>query len=286
VVMSPAWPGPDELAELERVAVAAARSAGRLILQDRPSRVEVASTKSSPTDVVTAMDQRSQDHLLAFLGQARPTDGILGEEEGGVSGTSGITWVIDPIDGTVNYLYGIPAYAVSVAAVFGDPGGADWLPVAGAVCNPMSGELYRARTGGGAWLETSTGTTRLTVSDCDMLASALVATGFGYAPQRRGEQARGLLELLPKVRDIRREGSAALDLCHVASGRIDAYYESGLNAWDFAAGWLVASEAGASIGGPGPDSAPSGVLLWACGPGLTTAFPGLVRDLTATHIRS
>ncbi|KGN42191.1 inositol monophosphatase family protein [Knoellia aerolata] len=267
---------------LEALAADVARSAGRLVVDERPDAVEVSATKSSATDVVTEMDQRSQDHLVARLHEARPDDGVLGEESGGASGTSGITWVIDPIDGTVNYLYGIPAYAVSVAAVVGDPTTAGaWRPFAGAVYNPVTDELYRARTGGGAHLVVGDGQRRLAPTSCSELAQALVGTGFGYAARRRESQGRLVLDLLPQVRDIRRIGSAALDLCAVGAGLLDAYYETGLNPWDLAAGWLVATEAGADVGGfHGPGEA----LTWACAPGLSATFPGLVEAGTREHL--
>ncbi|MFC7492135.1 MULTISPECIES: inositol monophosphatase family protein [unclassified Knoellia] len=275
----------DSLAQvLEALAADVARSAGRLVVDERPDAVEVASTKSSATDVVTVMDQRSQDHLLARLRESRPDDAVLGEESGGATGTSGITWVIDPIDGTVNYLYGIPAYAVSVAAVVGDPTthGA-WRPFAGAVYNPVTDELYRARAGAGSRVVRPGGEERsLTPTGCSDVGQALVATGFGYAAERRERQAHLLLDLLPQVRDIRRIGSAALDLCAVGAGLVDAYYETGLNPWDLAAGWLVAAEAGAVVGGldgPGQD------LTSACAPGLAPAFPDLVEEGTRRHLR-
>ncbi|CAN7462180.1 inositol monophosphatase family protein [Knoellia sp. LjRoot47] len=269
-------------AALEALAADVARSAGRLVVDERPDAVEVAATKSTATDVVTAMDQASQDHLLARLREARPDDAVLGEEDGGATGTSGITWVIDPIDGTVNYLYGIPAYAVSVAAVVGDPsvpGG--WRPFAGAVYNPVTDELFGARAGAGARLVRGDDQRPLSPTACDSLDQALVATGFGYAAERRERQGRLVLDLLPQVRDIRRAGSAALDLCSVAAGRVDAYYETGLNPWDLAAGWLVAVEAGAVVGGfDGPGEA----LTWACAPGLRAAFSNVVEDGTRRHL--
>ncbi|MFW5470075.1 inositol monophosphatase family protein [Knoellia sp. CPCC 206435] len=275
---------PDEAltSTLEALAADVARSAGRLVVDERPDAVEVSATKSSATDVVTVMDQRSQDHLVARLREARPDDAVLGEESGGATGTSGITWVIDPIDGTVNYLYGIPAYAVSVAAVVGDPTTAGaWRPFAGAVYNPVTDELYRARSGGGAHVVVGDDQRRLVPTTCSELGQALVGTGFGYAAQRRESQGRLVLDLLPQVRDIRRIGSAALDLCSVGAGLLDAYYETGLNPWDLAAGWLVAVEAGAVVGGfDGPGEA----LTWACARGLAPAFPDLVEAGTRTHL--
>ena len=269
-------------AALEALAADVARSAGRLVVDERPDAVEVAATKSTATDVVTAMDQASQDHLLSRLREARPDDGVMGEEDGEAAGTSGITWVVDPIDGTVNYLYGIPAYAVSVAAVVGDPTRhGEWRPFAAAVYNPVTDELYRARAGGGAFLVVGDEQSPLGPTSCDSLGQALVATGFGYAADRRERQGRLLLDLLPQVRDIRRAGSAALDLCAVAAGRVDAYYETGLNPWDLAGGWLVAQEAGAVVGGL---EGPGEPLTWACAPGLRTNFAELVEVGTRTHL--
>lgn len=253
-----ALPDPAALVELERLAVQLALEAGRLIVDERPDDLGVSKTKSSATDVVTVMDQRAQDLLRSRLHAARPQDGFLGEEEGGATSRSPITWVVDPIDGTVNYLYGIPSYAVSVAAVVGDPSrpGA-WQPVAGAVVNPVTGEVYRAHAGGGAWLRTTAGEVRLTVGDQTDLSQALVGTGFGYSAGRRLWQARVLVDVIPRVRDIRRLGSAALDICGVAAGTLDCYFERGLNAWDFAAAWLVLTEAGGTftgLDGAAPDS--------------------------------
>ena len=280
--MELALPDDTLAAALEALAADVARSAGRLVVDERPDAVEVASTKSTATDVVTVMDQASQDHLLARLREARPDDAVLGEEDGGATGTSGITWVVDPIDGTVNYLYGIPAYAVSVAAVVGDPavpGG--WRPFAGAVYNPVTDELFRARAGAGAHLVVGETQTPLVPTACDSMSQALVATGFGYAAERRERQGRLVLDLLPQIRDIRRGGSAALDLCWVAAGRVDAYYETGLNAWDLAAGWLVAAEAGAVVGG---FDGPGTELAWASAPALAAAFGNLVEAGTREHL--
>ncbi len=273
---------PATLAELERVAVAAATEAGRLIVDERPRDLTVAQTKSTITDVVTVMDQRSQDLLRERLAAARPHDGFYGEEQGGHEGRSGVTWVVDPIDGTVNYLYDIPAYAVSVAAVVGDPhtpGG--WHPVAGAVVNPVSGELFHARRGGGAWRTRGRHDARVVqAGQTDRLDLALVGTGFGYDPRRRRWQADVLRHLLTRVRDIRRIGSAALDLCHVADGSLDAYYERGLNPWDFAAAWLVATEAGARVTGRGA-GVPSADLVVAAGPRLHAGLLDLVAAAEA-----
>ena len=244
---------PPALADLAtRVSVAA----GRLVVDERPREVEASATKSSPTDIVTVMDTRAEELLRELLLSERPDDAFFGEEGDDHAGTSGLTWVVDPIDGTVNYLYDLPAYAVSVAAVAGDPKepGA-WQVVAGAVADPALRRVYHAALGCGAYERgwddpASSRGTRLTVGSVDILSAALVGTGFGYTPERRLEQGQTLLELLPRVRDIRRFGSAALDLCSVATGRLDGFYESGLNAWDIAAGWLLVTEAGGVVTGP------------------------------------
>lgn len=226
-------------ADLLALAEAAARAAGRLVHERRQATatIEVAATKTSPTDVVTESDLAAERLIRERLLAARPADAILGEEGGGTSGSSGITWVIDPIDGTVNYLYGLPAYAVSIAA----QAGVD--VVAGAVYNPATDEMWTATRGGGAFLNGRPAR----VSGCTELSRALVATGFGYESARRRQQAEIVARLLPEIRDIRRIGSAALDLCSVASGRVDAYYENGLQPWDLAAGRLIAEEAGARV---------------------------------------
>jgi myo-inositol-1(or 4)-monophosphatase len=251
------------LEDLERLAVEVAQEAARLIVEDRPDGLGVARTKSSATDVVTVMDQRAQDLLRQRLRAARPGDGFLGEEEGGDRGTSGVTWVVDPIDGTVNYLYGIPAYAVSVAAVVGDPATPGrWRPVAGAVVDPERGRTFHARLGGGAWRRSAAEEPeRLQVGDQAELSQALVGSGFGYEASVRVWQAKVLLEVISQVRDIRRIGSAALDLCHVADGELDAYFERGLNAWDMAAAWLVVTEAGGAFGGLAGEPADSGMVI-------------------------
>jgi myo-inositol-1(or 4)-monophosphatase len=256
------------LRQLEDLATSAARAAGRFIVQERPRGLSVLDTKSSINDIVTEMDQQSEELLRAHLRSARPDDAILGEEGGASQGSSGITWVIDPIDGTVNYLYEIPAYCVSVAAVIGDastPG--RWRPVAGAVCNPLSNQIFHARLGGGALVLHGDDDTAITVSSAEVLLQSLVATGFGYRPEVRARQGEVLAAILPEIRDIRRAGSAALDLCAVACGTVDAYYESGLNPWDLAAGWLIATEAGALVSGLN-DTAPGEAAVVAAGPGI------------------
>jgi myo-inositol-1(or 4)-monophosphatase len=248
------------------VAEEAARRAGVLVRAGGPGQVGVAATKSSPTDVVTAADRATEELLRSFLAERRPDDGVLGEEEGWAPGASGLTWVVDPIDGTVNYLYGVPAFAVSVAVVTGRPdvdGG--WEPVAGCVYDVPADEAFTAASGAGAWVDGRP--LSRSPRSVPPLDQALVATGFGYRAERRRAQARVLLDLLPRVRDVRRVGCSALDLCGVATGRYDAYYERGLHTWDFAAALLVARESGVTVTG-GDGRPPSGELLVAARPPL------------------
>lgn len=275
-------------ATLRAIALTLATEAGRLIVEDRPDLLRVA-TKSTDTDVVTEMDQRAQDYLVAALRELRPGDGFVGEEEGeNHLGTTGITWVVDPIDGTVNYLYSIPSYAVSIAAVTGDPRvDGQWEPLAGAVVNPVTGEAFSAARGEGATRADRDGrVVPLRVSEVVDLGQALVATGFGYAASRRAWQAGVLAQLLPEIRDIRRMGSAALDLCRVAEGSVDAYYERGLNPWDLAAGWVIVTEAGGTVSGLG-SRAPGSELVLASGNALRPLFvDGLERAMSKTDVTS
>ena len=264
--------GQPDLEELLDLALGAAHEAGRLVRKRREEvgTMGVAATKSSPTDVVTESDTAAERLLRERLLGARPRDAFLGEEGSADQGTSGVRWVVDPIDGTVNYLYGIPAYAVSVAAALGGE------TVVGVVHNPVSRETWTATRGGGAWLDGR----RLRVSGCDRLDRALVATGFGYESGRRAHQADVLREVLPRVRDIRRAGAASLDLCALASARVDGYYERGLKPWDLAAGGLVAREAGAVVGGLA--GAPAGEdLVLAAGPALFGPLHDLLVPLGA-----
>jgi myo-inositol-1(or 4)-monophosphatase len=203
-------------------------------------------TKTTPTDPVTVVDTETERLLRDRLAQRRPGDPVLGEEGGGptdpgANADGTVTWVLDPIDGTVNFVYGIPAYAVSVAAQV------DGVSVAGAVADVVGGRVYSAGAGLGAHLTDEHGTRPLQCTAVDDLSVAMLGTGFGYSGRRRAAQAALLAKMLPVVRDVRRFGSAALDLCMVAAGRLDAYYEHGLNVWDCAAGALIAAEAGARV---------------------------------------
>jgi myo-inositol-1(or 4)-monophosphatase len=234
---------------LLRLAQETALAAGELAARRRSEGVRIAASKSSPEDVVTQADRETETLIRRLLADARPDDGFFGEESEATGGTSGLTWVVDPIDGTVNYLYGIPAWAVSIAVVEGDPDPATWTTLAGAVRNPVSDELFTAAAGEGAWL----GERRLQVPTSVPLSLALLGTGFSYRAAERERQADVLRGLIGQVRDIRRIGSAALDLCSVAAGRLNLYYERGLNPWDHAAGALIAREAGARVGAFGSD---------------------------------
>ena len=244
-----------------------AREAGALALRMRRG-VSVAATKSSPTDVVTEADRAVEQLLLSGIAAARPDDGVLGEEGAAVAGTSGLRWVVDPVDGTVNFLYGIPQWAVSIGVE--DASGA----LVGVVYDPGKDELFQAVRGEGASLNGSA----ISCTSVGSLAEALVGTGFGYDARRRAAQARVLPDLLPRARDIRRLGSGALDLCGVAAGRLDAYYEQGLAPWDLCAGGLIAREAGALVTGlRGAAAGPA--LVLAAGPGVH----GELHDLLVEH---
>lgn len=254
---------------LRDLAVSVAEEAGRFAARGQAG-ITVLDTKSSPTDVVTEMDRATEDLIRDRLLAARPDDAILGEEGGDEGGTSRVRWVVDPIDGTVNYLYGGPDWGVAVAAEI------DGVVVAAAVSLPRRGEMYEAVLGGGA----RRGGEPLQAPPAVPLEQALVATGFGYFPERRVRQAKILLEVIPRIRDIRRCGSAAVDLTGLAVGRYNAYYERGLHYWDWAAPGLVASEAGVRVGGArgGP---PSNDLVIAGRPELYDALDALLVPLGA-----
>jgi myo-inositol-1(or 4)-monophosphatase len=227
-----------DLARLCDLAAGLAVAAGELVFEGRKSGVTSASTKSSDTDVVTEFDRASERLIVGGLRAERPDDAIIGEEGTDAAGASGVRWLIDPIDGTTNFLYNLPGYAVSIAAL------ADDRPLAGAVYLPVTRELFTAIAGGGALLNGSP----IHCSTTSMLQHALVATGFSYQVDQRREQAQRVAQIIPQVRDIRRFGAAATDLCHVAAGRVDVYYEQWLGPWDCAAGELIAREAGCRTG--------------------------------------
>ncbi|MBF6329733.1 inositol monophosphatase family protein [Nocardia transvalensis] len=275
---------PAEIAELRRVAVHLAQTAAAHVRSRRPEVFESASrpdgavqAKSSPTDPVTVVDTETEQLIRRLLAELRPGERVLGEEGGGsLDGDRGeIVWVVDPIDGTVNFMYGIPAYAVSVAAMRAGHS------LAGAVVDVARDVTYSAGVGAGAQSVGPDGTvTALRCNRVDSLSMALLATGFGYGAARRARQGQLVAEVLPHVRDIRRIGSAALDLCMVAAGRVDAHYEHGLNTWDWAAGALIAAEAGARLVLP-PAGAVSktGDLTVAVAPGIADELLGLFGRL-------
>jgi fructose-1,6-bisphosphatase/inositol monophosphatase family enzyme len=260
-------PDPDALVAL---ASDAARQAVGLLLDGLGRTRLTVETKSSATDMVSEMDRASEQLIVSALLAERPDDGIVGEEGSATAGTSGLRWVIDPLDGTTNYLYDFPGWCVSIAAEDADG------VLAGVVADAVHAEIFTATRGGGARRDGEP----IGCSTRSDLATALVGTGFGYAAERRRAQAEVMVGLLPRVRDVRRMGAAAVDLCSVACGRLDAFYERGLAWWDLAAGGLVASEAGAVVtaldGGP---LRPGSVL--AAGPGLATPLRELLCSLGA-----
>ncbi|MEO3757530.1 inositol monophosphatase family protein [Mycobacterium sp. B14F4] len=230
--------------------------------------------KSSPTDPVTVVDTETERLIRDRLAVLRPGDHVMGEEEGGTpAGRDGeLTWVLDPIDGTVNFVYGLDTYAVSVAV---QRGGAS---VAGAVANVPTGALYSAALGHGARVRRGGVVSPLQASAAADLSMALVGTGFSYAREQRQRQAQVLIEMLPEVRDVRRMGSCALDLCMVAGGQLDAYYEDGVHVWDWAAGALIAAEAGAVLRLPPGDGAAGGPgFIVAAAPGVAAALDAALR---------
>jgi myo-inositol-1(or 4)-monophosphatase len=251
--------------ELLNFAIAVAEEAGQLILDGltRP-RAEV-DTKSTSTDMVTEMDRAAEALIRQRLRELRPDDGMMGEEGSHVEAASGVTWLVDPIDGTTNYVYRLPVFSVSVAAEV------DGQVVAGVVRHPSMGETFSAGRGRGAFLNGR----RLQVAGPPTLATALVGTGFSYEPERRVRQSQVVTRIIGSVRDVRRMGSAAIDLCWVACGRLDAYFERGLQPWDRGAGALIAAEAGAWVGRIGHAPETSGDVM-ACVPHLAAEFKALV----------
>lgn len=223
--------------DLLTVALDAAHRASDVVARMRVDGVHVAGTKTSPIDIVTDADRESERVVIEALLRARPDDGILGEEGGSTAGTSGVRWIIDPIDGTVNYLYGVPAYAISIAAEV------DGQVIAGVVRDVVHEQDYTAVLGGGA----ARGDVTLHCHEEVPESQSLIGTGFNYERRVRAQQAEAVARMLPQVRDIRRIGSCALDLCAIASGRLDGYVEEGVEVWDDAAGGLIAREAGARV---------------------------------------
>jgi myo-inositol-1(or 4)-monophosphatase len=260
--------------ELLELAERLARGAGALTVRLRSAGGPLGvHAKSSPTDLVTEVDRASERWLADELARLRPDDALLGEEGADRAGGSGVRWVVDPIDGTVNFLYGLRPYAVSVAAE------RDGRVVAGVVHDPSSGETFGAALGAGAYLDgIRIGGHWLAAG----LETALVATGFGYDAGLRAGQGEVLAALLPRVGNVRRLGSAALDLCYVAAGRLDGYYEHGLKDWDRAAGLLVATEAGAVVGGL--RGRPPGGITVAASPAVAAELTTLLEELGADEL--
>jgi len=303
--------------ELLTLAAKTAAAAARLLADEgAQARPEVVETKSSLTDVVTAMDRRAEALITEQIRAARPGDAILGEEGGETHGAPApgqpdggapaaeVRWIVDPLDGTVNYLYGLSDWAVSIAAEVAG------TIVAGVVAVPLHGETFLAVRGQGAWRRTDSGLhsavgsgavrsgavgsgavgsgpggsgadgdTALRCNRGVPLGQALVGTGFGYLPGRRRVQGEVVSALLPQIRDIRRGGSASVDLCMVAAGRLDAFYERGLNYWDYAAGALIAAEAGARVTGLA-GRPPGSSMTVAAGPGLYEQLTGALAALS------
>lgn len=256
--MSPALP---ELLAIADAAIDAVLPRLRTARRELDLGVE---TKSTATDLVTAFDRWSEETIVAHITAARPDDGFIGEEGAAVAGTTGVVWLIDPIDGTTNFVYDLPGSSVSVGA------SVDGSPAVGVVHDLVRHERFRATRGGGATLDGEA----IEVSGKRELATALLATGFAYDPDRRRAQATALVHVLPAVRDIRRMGGAAVDLCSLACGRVDGYYERGLSPWDSAAGALIASEAGAVF----DDRTDAGGALAGATPAIATEFFALLGD--------
>ncbi|MBY8860793.1 inositol monophosphatase [Nocardia sp. CA2R105] len=277
-------PTPEQIAELRSVAVHLAQTAAAHVRLRRTQvrgaagalRADAVQSKSTPTDPVTVVDTETEELIRTLLAELRPGERVYGEEGGGSVGDgSQIVWVVDPIDGTVNFMYGIPAYSVSVAAMW------DGRSLAGAVADVAGDQVYSAGLGAGAERIGPDGVvTALRCTEVDTISMALLATGFGYSAERRARQGQLIAEVLPRVRDIRRIGSAALDLCMVAAGLVDAHYEHGLNTWDWAAGALIAAEAGARLRLPAAGTvAKTGELVVAAAPGIADELLELFDDL-------
>ena len=245
----------NQVDQLLSLAIGIAQKAGELLMS-RPETFNL-NEKSSARDFATQMDHASEKLIVSEILARRPDDGIIGEEGAARPSMSGITWVIDPIDGTVNYFYNLPGWNISIAAKD------DQGVLLGVVYAPTLNSLWRATRGGGAFLNDRA----ISVTDSQELSESLLATGFSYQPDERVRQGEKIASLIPRVRDIRRNGAAAVDLCHVASGAVDGYFESGLKEWDLAAGGLIAHEAGALV--TGRNGGPAGEeMVIAAGPAL------------------
>jgi myo-inositol-1(or 4)-monophosphatase len=247
--------------ELRELAERVAREAGAQLLGAFGGPALEVEAKSTPTDLVSAADRAAEELILGRISAARPGDGFLGEEGADEAGSSGLRWIVDPLDGTANFLFGLPQWAVSIAVEDGDG------VIAGVVYDPPRGELWAAERGGAAMLDGR----RVRGSRRETLATALVATGFGYDAEVRRAQAATIAALLPEVRDVRRFGAAALDLAWCAAGRFDAYYERGVHRWDVAAGGLLCECAGLVVE-PLAEAPPQGAGLLVAAPGIADAL--------------
>lgn len=251
-----------------------AREAAALAAERRRGIVEVAGLKSSSVDVVTAVDREIETLIRQRLAERQPGDGFLGEEGGRAERTTSLTWVVDPIDGTVNYLYGIPQFAISIAVVEGEPTPQGWQEVAGVVIDVSSGREFTATRGGGAFANGKP----IAVNAPTSLGQSLLSTGFSYSQEIRTSQAQVMARVMPHIRDIRRMGAAALDLTAIAAGQMDIYFERMLQPWDHAAGVLIAREAGAEVrgwNGAAPD------IDW-----LLAAHPEVIDEIESILVES
>jgi myo-inositol-1(or 4)-monophosphatase len=257
-----------EAEEFMKIAAEMARSAGDVVRDGAAASRFAITSKSSATDHVTDVDKASEAFIVNEISARRPDDGILGEEGSSKESKSGVVWTIDPIDGTTNFIYGLPNYAVSIGV------SVNGVPTAGAVYNPTRDEMFNGALGHGAYLNDQP----IHVNDTTDLSLALVATGFAYSAEIRREQGKIVAELLPDIRDIRRYGSSALDVCNVACGRVDAYYEVNVFPWDVAASMVILREAGGIITGF-TDESPSPKALAAC----TTEIYEALRERVVTQ---
>jgi myo-inositol-1(or 4)-monophosphatase len=264
------WAGaPSDLRELLALASDLARDAGRLHTDGRESSLRI-KTKSSPTDLVSHIDHEAESLIVGRLARERPGDAVFAEEGSRSESSTGVRWVIDPLDGTTNYVYGYPAFAVSIGVEIGGQ------PRLGVVYDSSAGLLYEAIAGSGARCDGQP----IRAREQADLSQALVATGFSYEAAQRELQGLATARVLGRVRDMRRGGSAALDLCHIAAGRLDAYWELDLSPWDYAAGSVIAREAGAEVTFSQPAHG-RGPAIVAAHPALMPAFLALLREAGA-----
>ena len=261
--------------DLARLAWNCAQSAGAFLKDHRPREIEI-DTKSSGSDLVSEMDRGAETLIVDLITAARPDDSILGEEGADRTGSTGVRWIIDPLDGTVNYLFGIPLWGVSVAVEI------DGDVQVGVITIPETHKSYVGISGVGAFCITGESIEQLQVRESKDLSRALLSTGFGYSATRRRLQAEVLTEVLPKVADVRRSGCAVVDLCWLASGFFDAYYETGLNPWDYAAGALIVALAGGQVAAP--IDGDLGKLIVASSPGIFTEFSQMLLAVGAHDV--